>query len=100
MNDEFDPRAAIEEINVTLKQPNEFAKVFCHAASIDKSIDLILKHIIRDLINKDIDTREYLKILKEVQTEDWKSFLKTFGFGLWNLFYLLFGALVTYIFSK
>ncbi len=104
MNDEFDPRTAITEINAILKQPNEFAKIFCHAAGIDKTIDLVLKDTVRELIQTDQSTRESLKlILKEVQSDDWKVFAKKIGFGLWTLISVIFGgvgvAFVTHLFK-
>ena len=87
MNDEFDPRTAITEINAILKQPNEFAKIFCHAAGIDKTIDIVLKDTVRELIKTDQNTRELLKlILKEAQNDDWKAFIKTIGLAGWTLF--------------
>jgi hypothetical protein len=99
MNDEFDPRTAITEIHAILKQPNEFAKIFCHAAKIDKTIDIVLKDTVRELIKTDQNTRELLKlILKEVQNDDWKIFARKIGFGLWTLISVIFGGIgVTFL---
>lgn len=95
-DDEFEPKAAFRKISASLDQPDKFAEIFCSAAKTQKNIDTTLKDIMRDLLKNDRESRELVKdMLREVEKEDWKFFIKKSGGIVWTLGSIAFGAVLT-----
>lgn len=94
-SDDFDPKKSIKKLSETIDQPDKFAEVFCSAARSQKIIDCVLKETMRDLMKSDSETRSMIKeMLREVESEDWRSFVrKAFG-SIWSLSLIAFGAVL------
>lgn len=93
--EDYDPRAAITKLSANLEQPDKFAEIFCAAAKKQKDIDNILKENIRDIIKNDSPSRAQLKgLLREIEQEDLKFFLKKGGSALVVFLSILAGALI------
>ena len=72
---------------------SKFAEIFCQAAGKQKSIDKVLKDNIRELIKSDKETREMPKeLLREVDQEDWRRFVKKVGTPAWAIGLIIIGA--------
>jgi ferritin len=81
-SDDFDPKKEIQDITAILYQPDKFSELFCKAAGSQKNIDEILRTIIRDLIQKDHTTIEFIKdLIKECERKDLMIMIKK-GFSL------------------
>jgi DNA-binding ferritin-like protein len=94
-NDDYNPQKSIEKLTANLEQPDKFAEIFCQAADKQKSIDKVLRDTVRTLIKCDEETRTMMKeLLREVEKEDWKHFLKKVGTSGWAVFLLCLGALL------
>jgi hypothetical protein len=102
LNDDYNPQKAIEKLAANLEQPNKFATIFCEAAKTQKTMDDVLKSIMKNLIQHDKDARSFIKdILKEFEKENLWASLKNFGFAIWSLLTLtiggITGALITHL---
>lgn len=95
-DENFIPKEALRKISASLDQPDKFAEIFCTAAKTQKSIDTVLKDVLRDLLKNDEVSRSVVKdLLREVEKEDWRAFVrKGFG-GVGALILIGFGALLT-----
>lgn len=95
-DDDFsDARKAIEALSANLQQPDKFAETFCEAAKKQKAIENVLKDNIRSLIETDKETREFIKsMLREVEAEDWRLFLKKGGGIIITIGALILGAIL------
>lgn len=93
--DDYAPKEAFDKLAANLEQPDKFAKVFCEAAEGQKSIDIILKKNIKEVIKSDKETYDFLKeIIRTVDKEDWKSFLSKIGSLGWAILLLVLGAIL------
>lgn len=100
-DEDYEPKTAIRRLSASLDQPDKFAEIFCSAAKSQKNIDATLKDVMRDLLKSDKDTRDFVKdLLREVEHEDWRLFVKKFGGLLWALLLIAFGAILTVILEK
>ncbi|HDV5783368.1 TPA: hypothetical protein RJD83_000280 [Legionella pneumophila] len=96
VEEDFDPRGAIDSLRANLEQPDKFAELFCNAAAKQKSIDNVLKDIVRELLKHDKETVERIKtIQKEVNKDDWKTIIKKIGVSGWSILLLIIGALIS-----
>jgi rubrerythrin len=99
--DDFNPKASFEKLQASIEQPDKFAKIFCDAAKTQKTIDDALKEVLRSLIKHDNDTRNSLKdILREVEKEELKSYLKKIGFGGWTILVVIITAILQSVSRK
>jgi ferritin len=95
--EDFNPDQTIKRIDRTLNQPDKFAELFCNAAKTQRIIDAALKEIVSELIKKDSDTKEHLKsLVREVEKEDFRAFLRKVGFAGWTLLVAAFSATVVF----
>ncbi len=96
--------AAVREIQEKLGfkvKENEFAKIFCDAAKNQKSINITLKEVLKDLLVNDNETIEIIKNLqREIAKEDWRNFAKKVGIAGWTILLLLLGAAFQAILRK
>ncbi len=100
-DDDFDPKQAISELSASIQQPDRFAQIFCEAAKKQKAIDEVLKETFRNLIKNDPDTQNIIKgFIREVEKEDFKSWIKRVGRGLSYLFALIAGAVMQALLRK
>ena len=83
MNDDFDPQKAIAD----LKQPTQFAELFCEAAKTQKIVDNILKDIVITVIkdNKDVAVR-IKELMLQIEKENWKIKYSKFLWGFSVIF--------------
>ena len=96
MSDDFDPKQSYIKLSASLEQPDKFAEIFCSAAKKQKSIDNVLKENIIELLQKDNEARNQIKsLLREIEKEDWRAFIKKGGSFILPLIYLVAGALLT-----
>jgi hypothetical protein len=92
--DDYDPQELIKELSDNLNQPDKFAEIFCTAAKKQKIIDDCLKEIIKNLLDKDSETRGHIKsIIAEHNKEDLTLIFKKTGLVLGSIFLLFIGAL-------
>lgn len=99
--DNYDARAEIKKLQDNFYQPDKFAKTFCEAAKTQKSIDLALRKIIKKLIKDDPQTVEALKKhLRDINKEDWKTFIKKIGISGWSIIMASIGAIMATILRK
>lgn len=83
--DDYNPQDAIAELSASLQQPDRFAQIFCEAAKKQKSIDEVLRDIIKNLLKNDSDTQQCLKnLIRDIDKEDWTNFLKKIGLLGWG----------------
>lgn len=95
-DEDFDPNKAIRNLSANLEQPDKFAEIFCKAAKKQKDIDNILKDTIKNLLQHDNETRKMIKdMLREIEKEDWKKFLKKIGMAGWSLIVAGTSAIIT-----
>lgn len=95
-NDDFDIKNMVLNLSANLEQPDKFAEIFCKAAEKQKSIDAVLKNIVREVLKYDNDTLEHIKIVqRQVNNEDWRSFIKRIGIAGWSISMLVIGAIIT-----
>ena len=93
LSDDFNPKQAYESLSANIEQPDKFAQLFCKAAASQKSIDNVLKKTFRNLLSKDHQTIERVKQLqREINKEDWRSFLNKIGWTGWALIWAIFGG--------
>lgn len=99
--EDYNPKALIAKLSASLEQPDKFAEIFCAAAKKQKDIDNVLKENIRSIIKDDNETRAQLKtLLREIEKEDLKLFLKKGGNALVMLLSALGGGLITALVGK
>ncbi len=99
--DDFSDKEVIKKIKDSIEQPDKFAEIFCEAARKQKSIDTTLKNIILHSIKNDSDTRAELKaMIIEIEREEWRAFVRKFGFGIWSVVIFFGGIVVTEIIHK
>lgn len=100
-NDDFNPEKEIATLSANFHQPDKFAENFCKVAKTQKSVDEVLKTIIKSLIKEDQETIEIIKeYQRTVDKEDWRYFLKKIGFTGWSLIMIGVGALITATIKK
>lgn len=100
-DDDFNPRSAIEKVSASLEQPDKFAEIFCNAAKKQKSIDNTLRAIMIDLLKNDQEARVQVKaLLREVEKEDWRAFVRKGAGLLWTMLSIIFGIIITVIINK
>lgn len=94
--DDFSPNQLIKSLSEKIEQPDKFAHVFCEAAKSQKTIDEVLKEIIRKLLKHDYETIEHLKALqRQVDREDWRYVVKKVGLTGWSIIMVILGAIIT-----
>ena len=94
-DDDFTPSKTVEEVAANLEQPDKFAKIFCNAANSQKEIDLVLKKNIKEVIKTDKEIYDFLKeIMRQVDKEDWRSFLTKIGALGWAVILLAIGGIL------
>lgn len=97
-SDDFDPQKAVEELSANFHQPDKFAEKFCQVARTQKSVDVVLKEIFKNLIKEDPDTINTLKAYqRQIDQEDWRFFLKKIGYAGSATFWLIMGSILTAI---
>ena len=99
--DDFNPKQAYDALSANIEQPERFAQLFCKAAKKQKSIDEVLKNVIRDLLDNDQKTIDRVKRLqRDVDKEDWRNFIKKVGLVGWSIIMVAIGAAITIILKK
>lgn len=99
--EDYNPDVALKRLSASLEQPDKFAEIFCSAAKKQKEIDNILKDNIRELIKYDSTMREQVKgLLREIEQEDFKYFLKRGGSLLGTFVSMVLGSVITLLISK
>lgn len=75
----------------------KFSKVFCSAAQSQNNIKTCLKNLINTEIKEDKTVKDVIKqAVREVESENWKLQLKSWGNRLERLIWLVVGALLAY----
>lgn len=93
--DDWDVKSAFNKLSASLEQPDKFAEVFCKAAESQKIIDTILKKNIKEVVKTDKETYDFLKkIARDVDKEDWRSYLSKIGAAGWAIALLVLGAVL------
>lgn len=93
--DDWDPKKAFDKVSASLEQPDKFAEIFCKAASSQKSIDKVLTDNFKSLLQNDNDVRCQIKgLLREVDKEDWRSFIRKIGTPAWAVILVVVGAIL------
>lgn len=91
--DDFNPKQAYESLSANIEQPDRFAQLFCKAAESQKSIDMTLEKVIKNLLEKDLQTIKRIKQLqREINKEEWSSFIKKIGWGGWAFIWTIIGG--------
>jgi hypothetical protein len=102
--DDYDPVETIKTLSDNIYRPDKFAEIFCAAAKKQKMIDDCLKEIVRDLLGRDHETKEHVKlIIEEYEKQNVRRMYKKIGFAFWSIFLLFLGSLFTFLgslFSK
>ena len=85
----------MDKLTANFEQPHKFAEIFCKAAKQQKSIDIVLKSSIKNLLQHDKESRDSIKdVLREIEKEDLWIVLKKLGFFGWSILVLIFGILL------
>jgi len=100
-NDDYDPNAMLKKLDANLHQPDKFAAIFCSAAASQKSVDDVIKNIIRNLLSTDTITRETLKHLvnESIKEDNWYYIKKTASSG-WSIALIVIGIIIEKLLSK
>ena len=95
-SDNFDPKSALKEISDNFVQSDKFANHFINAYKKSKDMDRALRGIIKELMEKDNDTRGIIVgIIRKVNEEDWKNLLKKIFKDAGSVIIFILGILVT-----
>ena len=97
-SDNFDPKSAIKEVSDNFVQSDKFANHFINACKKSKDMDRALRGIIKDLMEKDTDARGIIVgMIRKVNEEDWKVFLKKIGIGGWTIIVVILTSIANAI---
>ena len=95
-SDNFDPKSALKEISDNFAQSDKFANHFINAYKKSKDMDRALRGIIKELMEKDNDTRGIIVgMIRKVNEEDWKNLLKKIFKDAGSVIIFILGILVT-----
>ena len=95
-SDNFDPKSALKEISDNFVQSDKFANHFINAYKKSKDMDRALRGIIKELMEKDNDTRAIIVgMIRKVNEEDWKNLLKKIFKDAGSVIIFILGILVT-----
>ena len=95
-SDNFDPKSALKEISDNFVQSDKFANHFINAYKKSKDMDRALRGIIKELNEKDNDTRGIIVgMIRKVNEEDWKNLLKKIFKDAGSVIIFILGILVT-----
>jgi hypothetical protein len=95
-SDNFDPKSALKEISDNFVQSDKFANHFINAYKKSKDMDRALRGIIKELMEKDNDTRGIIVgMIRKVNEEDWKNLLKKIFKDAGSVIIFILGILVT-----
>ncbi|MDR2429013.1 MAG: hypothetical protein LBD62_04330 [Candidatus Margulisbacteria bacterium] len=99
--DNFDPKREMQSIQNTLGKiihPDQFATVFCNAARAQSNIKECLAESVRDVLIKDKKIDKYIQdMFRKVINDDKKLFMINIGRGARDLFFIIFGSILTFI---
>lgn len=99
--DDFNPQEAIKDVADNLEQPDKFAKIFSNACKKSKEMDKSLRNVIREMLENDNDMRGILKgMIRKVEKEDWRYFVKKVGFVGWTLIIFILSSITNGIIGK
>lgn len=74
----------VAKLSNDIRQPDKFAQIFCEAAQTQKSIDYALKHVVVDLLQKDIDAQQTItSIVEKVDRGYERLLLGKAGWAIW-----------------
>lgn len=97
--DDWDPKKAFDKVSASLEQPDKFVEIFCKAATSQKSIDKVLTDNFKSLLQHDNDVRYQIKgLFREVDKEDWRSYVRKIGAPAWAVILVAMGALLQSLF--
>ncbi|HSW93403.1 MAG TPA: hypothetical protein VLJ15_03505 [Gammaproteobacteria bacterium] len=100
LDDNYDPRAEIENLHANLHQPDKFAEIFCKVARTQKSVDQVFKEMFINLLKTDKDVfDEVKKIFKLIETENWWNNLIKIRSGIWAILLLAIGAAINHFYA-
>jgi hypothetical protein len=95
-SDNFDPKSAIKEVSDNFVQSDKFANHFINAYKKSKDMDRALRGIIKELMEKDHDTRGIIVgMIRKVNEEDWKNLIKKIFRDAQSVIIFILGILVT-----
>lgn len=98
--DNFDPKAAIKEVSDSLIQSDKFSTYFVNACKKSKDMDKALRNIIKDLIEKDTETRGIISgMIRKIEKEDWRYFVKKVSIVGWTVIIFILSSLTNGLIS-
>ena len=78
LEDNFDTKTEIQRLRSDF-EPHNLSKKICEAIKSQKDIDIAIKGVIQDALEKDIDTR---KVVKDLIKESRKENVWAFGIAI------------------
>ena len=100
-SDNFDPKSALKEISDNFVQSDKFANHFINAYKKSKDMDRALRGIIKELMEKDNDTRGIIVgMIRKVNEEDWKNLLKKIFRDARSVIIFILGGIITLAVQK
>jgi hypothetical protein len=100
-SDNFDPKSAIKEVSDNFVQSDKFANHFINAYKKSKDMDKALRGIIKELMEKDPDTRGIIVgMIRKVNEEDWKNLIKKICRDAKSVIIFILGIVVTICVQK
>lgn len=85
----------LDKTHDMLDRPEKFAEFFKKCASNYTPIKDLLKSIIQEIIESDVDGKKaFRKLIREEVNEDWKAIISLLTPKIWGVFLILLGALI------
>jgi hypothetical protein len=80
MSDDYNQKDELERLKKDI-EPHNLSKIVCEAIKNQKDIDISIKGIIKEALEKDVDTRKIVKeLIKEsIREEGWQNWKHIIG---------------------